>query len=158
MDQKKLTPVIAVIAIVVIIAVGVFAYKSMQNSVPQNPTASQETGNPNGTSQEAGKMSAYNAGTYNAEGNYTSPGGEESVDVTLTIDGSGTVTEANVVSNAVNPTSKMMQANFISGYKAEVVGKSIDEISLDKVSGSSLTPKGFNEALEEIKTQASNNS
>jgi len=43
---------------------------------------------------------------------------------------------------------------FISGYKPYVIGKNIDTISLDRVSGSSLTPAAFNEALGQIKTEA----
>jgi len=36
----------------------------------------------------------------------------------------------------------------------EVIGKSIDDIRLDKMAGSSLTTKGFNAALEKIKIEA----
>jgi hypothetical protein len=35
-----------------------------------------------------------------------------------------------------------------------VVGKNIDEVNLGKVSGSSLTPIGFNNAIEDIRSQA----
>ncbi len=35
-----------------------------------------------------------------------------------------------------------------------VVGKKIDEVQLTKVAGSSLTPKGFMDALEKVKTEA----
>jgi hypothetical protein len=39
-------------------------------------------------------------------------------------------------------------------YKQYVVGKKIDEVQLTKVSGSSLTPQGFNDALAKIKAEA----
>jgi hypothetical protein len=84
---------------------------------------------------------------------YTSPGGAESIDVTLTLK-DGVVEEAEVVSNATRPISKQMQTSFIGGYKELVVGKKLDEINLTKVSASSLTPKGFNDAVEKIKAQA----
>ena len=35
-----------------------------------------------------------------------------------------------------------------------VVGKNIDEVAITKVAGSSLTPKGFTDALEKIKADA----
>ena len=35
-----------------------------------------------------------------------------------------------------------------------MVGKKLDEIKVSKVAGSSLTSGGFNQAVEEIKTQA----
>jgi hypothetical protein len=35
-----------------------------------------------------------------------------------------------------------------------VVGKNISELQLTKVSGSSLTPQGFMDALEKIKAEA----
>ena len=41
-----------------------------------------------------------------------------------------------------------------NNVKTLVVGKKITDVKLDKVSGSSLTPKGFNDALEQIKTLA----
>ncbi|MBA3732773.1 hypothetical protein H0W91_00120 [Patescibacteria group bacterium] len=96
---------------------------------------------------------AYKDGTYTAVGNYFTPGGEESITVTLILK-NGIVTDSNVVSNAIRPQSKEFQAIFIANYKPLVIGKSISTLYLDKVSGSSLTPKGFNDAVSKIKVQA----
>ena len=74
--------------------------------------------------------------------------------MTVTLE-SGVITEAQVVSQAVAPVSKSMQADFIANFKPEVVGKNIDEVQVGKVSGSSLTGIGFNAAVEDIKVQAS---
>jgi hypothetical protein len=95
----------------------------------------------------------YKNGTYQAIGNYTSPGGSEEIDVSLTLT-DGVVSEAVVTPKATRPTSKVKQQDFADNYKVLVVGKSIDELNLGKVSGSSLTPKGFNDAVEKIKAQA----
>lgn len=95
----------------------------------------------------------YNDGVYATTGNYTSPGGPETIDVTLTVTG-GVITDASVVGNAVNPGSKKFQGQFIGGYKEFVIGKELSGLSLSVVSGSSLTPKGFNDALEDIRSQA----
>ncbi|TSC70448.1 MAG: hypothetical protein CEO12_382 [Parcubacteria group bacterium Gr01-1014_46] len=95
----------------------------------------------------------YKDGTYNSKGSYNSPNGTEQIDVTIVVK-SDVITDATVVSLASNPTSKTMQGKFISGIKAEVVGKKLSEVTLTKVSGSSLTPKGWNDAVAKIQAQA----
>lgn len=99
------------------------------------------------------KDSAYKDGTYEATGHYVSPGGPEELDVSITVK-NGKITDTSTVSKATNPKSVMMQGIFIDNYKDMVVGKSLDEVHLDKVAGSSLSPKGFNDALEQIKKEA----
>jgi hypothetical protein len=47
-----------------------------------------------------------------------------------------------------------MQTDFAANYKTQVIGKKIEGLELSKISGSSLTPKGFNDALEKIRSQA----
>ena len=125
------------------------AQDSSQTTDP-NPTMGSEFESDDQMMMESGD---YTDGTYEAVGEYQSPGGAESIDVELTLT-DGVITDANVVSKAERPISQDMQAKFISGYKAEVVGKNIDDVELDVVSGSSLTPKGFNDAVEKIKEQA----
>ncbi|NED66077.1 calcium-binding protein, partial [Streptomyces sp. SID10244] len=51
-------------------------------------------------------------------------------------------------------TSKEFQGKFASGVDALVVGKNIDDLDVHKVSGSSLTSTGFNDAIDQIKTEA----
>ncbi len=99
------------------------------------------------------KTSTYKDGTYTATGSYNSPAGPEQVKVTLVLKGD-LVTDATVVSLATNPASKRFQGEFVTNYKELVVGKSIDSLNLTKVAGSSLTGKGFNDAVTQIKTQA----
>jgi uncharacterized protein with FMN-binding domain len=98
-------------------------------------------------------VSKYKDGTYTSAGAYKSPAGPESVEVTLVIR-NDIIMDATVVGKAKNDISIKMQNAFIEGYKTLVIGKNIDSIKVDKVSGSSLTPKGFNAAVELIKTQA----
>jgi hypothetical protein len=64
------------------------------------------------------------------------------------------IVEATVVPLATRPVSVKMQGQFISGFKTLVIGKKLDEVVLDKVSGSSLTPKGWNDAVAKIQAQA----
>ena len=53
---------------------------------------------------------------------------------------------------AARPAST--RTKFVSNFAALIVGKDIDEVSLDKVAGSSLTSSGFNAAVETIKSDA----
>ncbi len=123
-----------------------------QNTPPaQTPTASVTTTTT--VVANTTKRSKYNDGTYSATGTYDSPGGLESVSVSLTI-ANDIVTGATVTSGASDGTSRRYQQMFISGYKTYVIGKDIDTLNLDRVSGSSLTPIGFDNALAKIKTEA----
>lgn len=95
----------------------------------------------------------YKDGTYTADGSYGTPGGEESVHVTITLAG-GVITDSQFVPDGHSDVSKNFMGRFAAGYKTLVVGKNIDAVQLRAVSGASLTPKGFMTALANIKTQA----
>ncbi len=95
----------------------------------------------------------YKNGTYTVVGEYVSPGGPEQVEITLVIE-DDKVLNASGVSKATLPTSINFQGQFLGGFKDVILGKNIDEIKVDKVAGSSLTPKGFHDALEKIKLEA----
>lgn len=96
---------------------------------------------------------SYKDGTYTMNGSYFSPGGEESVGVTVTLK-NGIITDSLVQVLATRPISIKLQGVFTVNYKPLVIGKSINDVVLDKVSGSSLTPKGWNDAIAKIKAQA----
>lgn len=95
----------------------------------------------------------YADGTYEATGQYATPESVETVDVTLTI-ADDTITSVEVTGDPQAAESKRYQSEFIGGIQGEVVGKKLDEISVSKVAGSSLTSGGFNNAVETIKTEA----
>jgi len=97
---------------------------------------------------------SYKDGVYSTTGNYVAPSGPETIDVTMTVK-DGAIADVSVVANATNAASKKFQAMFVDGCKMMVVGQKLSMLSLSKVSGSSLTPKGFNDAIAEIRTQAS---
>ncbi|MCQ1999178.1 FMN-binding protein [Arthrobacter zhaoxinii] len=97
---------------------------------------------------------SYADGEYSGTGSYIPPSGtSEDVDVTLQLE-NGVVTELDVETSQKNPTSKQYQREFTSGVKEQVVGKSLDELDVDKVAGSSLTSQGFNRALDAIRSEA----
>ncbi|MCW2771559.1 MAG: hypothetical protein JWR27_2992 [Aeromicrobium sp.] len=104
----------------------------------------------NGDSSSSG---TYKDGDYEAEGSYSNPGGESTVKVDLTI-ADNKITDVSVTPEATNGTSKQFQTKFAGGVADEVVGKSIDDLDVGAVAGSSLTSKGFNQAIEQIKGEA----
>jgi uncharacterized protein with FMN-binding domain len=140
-----------VVVILGIVSFGAYKYMKKDTTAVETPVTPVVT-TPT-TPTPAVTSSGYKDGSYSAEGTYTSPGGTEHLDVKLTLK-DGVITDAVVESLATRPESKAMQAKFISGYKTLVVGKKIDDVMLDKVSGSSLSPIGFNDAVAQIKVQA----
>lgn len=124
------------------------------NPVKQTPTPTTTTPPPTTTPTDTTKKTAkYKDGTYSATGSYNSPGGPDQLGVSITIK-NDIVTAATVTNMAGDPRSKNYQDKFISGYQSFVIGKNIDSLNLHVVSGASLTPIGFNDALSQIKTKA----
>ena len=118
------------------------------------PTSSTEAGTDSTESTPAAAgSSVYADGEYSAEGEYTSPGGKETVAVSLTL-ADDVITAVTVTPESTNPNGKKYQGEFADGIAAVVVGKSIDDISVSKVAGSSLTSGGFNDAVDQIKADA----
>ncbi|MDP9935206.1 hypothetical protein ACIPY0_06230 [Paenarthrobacter nicotinovorans] len=97
--------------------------------------------------------SIYKDGTYSADGTYTSPNGQETVGVELTL-AADKVSAVNITVHPSNPNTKKFQGEFASGIASQIVGKNVDELNVSKVAGSSLTSGGFNDALQQIKSQA----
>ncbi|MEX0160712.1 MULTISPECIES: FMN-binding protein [unclassified Microbacterium] len=95
----------------------------------------------------------YTDGTYTADGSYQTPETVETISVTLTV-ADGLVTDVEVTGDPQARESEQYQGEFIGGIADEVVGKSLDDIEVSRVAGSSLTSGGFNEAVESIKEQA----
>ena len=112
-----------------------------------------DTDTDTGTDSAPAESGTYADGTYTESGNYTAPSGTETVEVTVTL-ADGTITDVKVVGDATDPQAKIHQGEFIGGIADEVVGKSLDELDVSKVSGSSLTSQGFNQAIEQIKADA----
>lgn len=156
-NNKNPNSLIAVGAIVVVIIVATILIAS-RSPLGNNDSNSQSmTDERNTVTNESGDSmmteSSYKDGSYTANGNYTSPAGEEEVEVSVTLE-DGVIVATETTPLTENSTSIRYQTLFADNYAERVVGKNIDEVELDVVSGSSLTPKGFSEALEEIKLQA----
>ncbi len=64
------------------------------------------------------------------------------------------MTDSTFSATSDSSRSRQYQSEFAAGYKTQVIGKDISTISVGKVSGSSLTGNGFNDALAKIKAAA----
>jgi uncharacterized protein with FMN-binding domain len=110
------------------------------------------TGPGNGSTQSS-TSGPYQDGRYEATGSYQSPNGTETIDVSLTLEGN-IITDVEVTTHPTSPNTERFQGEFAAGIAGVIVGKNIDEISVSKVAGSSLTSGGFNRAIDEIKAEA----
>ncbi|MFE5836982.1 hypothetical protein [Arthrobacter sp. NPDC056493] len=124
-----------------------------QESDPSAAASASASGTATASASPSGSAAGYKDGTYSADGNYKSPNGTETVGVQLTL-ANGTVSAVEITEHPSNPNTRKFQGQFASGIADQVVGKSLDEINVSKVAGSSLTSGGFNQAVEAIKAQA----
>ena len=95
----------------------------------------------------------YTNGTYSENGSYTSPGGTETIKVTITL-GNDIVTAVSVSTVSADPTATGYEAQFAGGISAAAVGKNIGTLHVGAVAGSSLTANGFNQAVGKIRADA----
>ncbi|MFT4186045.1 MAG: hypothetical protein QM613_02285 [Micrococcaceae bacterium] len=170
---RKIKPaLISLIALIVVTVIGAIVYATTRNkdkntavvdtgSTKTTPATQKATKTPTPSTSKKSTAKAttakpktvYKDGTYTATGDYNTPGGTESVTVNLTLKGDK-VTTVKTVGSATGGNSAQFQGQFLSAYQSEVVGKAINNIQLTRVAGSSLTPNGFNAAIDKIKADA----
>ncbi|MFI6691127.1 hypothetical protein ACIBLA_05060 [Streptomyces sp. NPDC050433] len=114
-------------------------------------TGAGESNTPEEAPSSASRRGPYADGEYTVDGEYGVRG--SSIGVRLTLEG-GEITTVDVIPHATNETSRGLQQRFADAVPQLVVGRDIDDVRLDRVAGNSNTPKGFNDALEEIKDEA----
>jgi uncharacterized protein with FMN-binding domain len=154
-------PNVAIISVIVIILLAaatvgtIMLTNKSKDSESQKPGTSDVSDTPP-VSTESGTTASdgmYKDGTYTETGTYATPGGQENVTVTVTL-AQGVITATSVEGSGGSSNAVEYQGKFIGGYKDLVVGKKIDDVSLSRVSGSSLTSQGFNNALDAIRKDA----
>jgi hypothetical protein len=120
------------------------------------PTAA-PTGSPSASPTPAPTTasSTYADGNYSATGTYNSPGGKETIRVTLDL-ANDIVADLAVTSVHIDSTAANYENAFEGGIQAIVVGKDIDSLNVGPVAGSSLTSIGFDRAIATIKGLAKN--
>jgi len=148
--NKNLTTAVVIAAIVIIVTVSTSYFQKISSSQKR---VSQNSIHRNEGMFNMMNFSEYKNGVYSTNGNYISPGGAEEIGVTLTLK-NGIIVDSKVEVRAERDISVTMQNDFAQNYKQFVLGKEINEINLTKVSGSSLTPNGFNDAVEKIRVKA----
>ena len=142
--KKIVSSVVALLAVFLL----VYWYES-KDSVQQNerPNLSVDTNTNNNSN--------YKDGTYNVTTDYMSPGGKDSLGVTVTLSGNK-INQIEVKPMAGDGTSAKYQQNFARGISSVAIGQSIDTFQVGVVSGASLASNAFNSALAQVKAQAKN--
>ena len=160
MSQQNKTKIIGLIVIVLLstaATTGVVLVKNGRNSDALSSTSTQSstTASTYGATQATSSTpSSYKDGTYTAQGSFDTPNGTEQIGVTIKLSGNNITSVSVDDSSIYSGTSFAYTERFINGLNSVVVGKNIDTVSVGRISGASLTPIGFNAALDTIKSQA----
>ncbi|MCU1551963.1 MAG: hypothetical protein JWR36_2523 [Glaciihabitans sp.] len=101
----------------------------------------------------SGSSATYKDGSYTEQGQYSSPGGQETISVKLTLK-SNVVTAVTVTTVKADPTATSYEQLFEAGISKVVVGQKLNSLNVSRVGGSSLTSQGFNAAVAAIKADA----
>lgn len=100
---------------------------------------------------QSARPARYADGVYTATGEYGGQPSHITVKATLK---DGIVTAVAVTPHAYVPRSLELQRAFAAAVPKVVVGKRIDQVRVGKLAGSSGTPKGFNDAIRQIRQKA----
>jgi uncharacterized protein with FMN-binding domain len=149
-NHKAVITFLAVVIIAIVVTVAVIAAPKKSQTDQANTTKDTTSTN---TATSTATTTSFKNGRYSATGSYESPGGEESISIQVTLN-NGIITATSATPGTQDSESAEYQAMFISGYKSQVIGKNIADITLSRVSGSSLTSQGFNDAISKIEDQA----
>lgn len=152
-NHKALITFAAVLIIAVIVVAAAAASPKKQATTTASTANSSTTSATPSSADDTSSDASFKDGSYTATGAYESPGGNEHITVHVTL-ASGVVTATSATSGAGDPEAHEYQSMFIGGFKSQVVGKRIADVHLSRVSGSSLTSQGFNDAISQIENQA----
>lgn len=142
---------VAVLILAAIIGGVAYTRKPAVTNAPVNPEPAAKPSHDAGMAMKS--FTSYKDGTFTAQGHYDTHAGPEEITITLTLK-DGIVTDSQFQGTPAARMSQRFMDMFANNYKPMVIGKKINELHLDKISGSSLTPIGFNNALEKIKQEA----
>ncbi|HUC90037.1 MAG TPA: hypothetical protein VMR45_04500 [Patescibacteria group bacterium] len=119
---------------------------SSANQSASSPSTSTATTN-------TATSTTYKDGDYSATQSYRVPDNINKITVKVSIK-NGVVTSVTTSHDYASSTSSDYTSSFSSEISGQVVGKSIDSISLSRVGGASLTTQGFDKAINAIASQA----
>lgn len=161
-------PIIVPVILAIIIAGGSYLYLNSPapeatpetNEITRSPESEQaeeqESANDTEPNEDVvpGTEVTTNTGQYSATAEYQTPARTElEIAVTLTLDDAGVVTEADIEYDGTPGYSNANQERFDAAYKNEVIGRPLEDISLSRVGGASLTSGAFNDAVATIADQ-----
>lgn len=153
---KKISPAVAALIVIVLVGIVTAAIAITVNNKP-GQSAIMNPLNGNSGSNSAPMMpystSTYKDGNYTAKGDYYTPGGRGTIALNITIK-ANVITDASIEMGAAGGVSVQYQDAFNTAYKDSVVSKNVNNVSLSRVAGASLTTDGFNTVLEQIKSDA----
>jgi uncharacterized protein with FMN-binding domain len=147
LDKKVIVKTIAGISISLILC----SCSSNDTEVEQSTTNSNASVSTSGSESKVRKEIVYKDGEYKATGKYGSL--PSSITVTVSLE-DNVITNVKVTPHATNTTSLDLQERFADAVPNVVVGKRIDDVKVGRLAGSSGTPDGFNNAIQQIKEQA----
>jgi uncharacterized protein with FMN-binding domain len=173
MSQQTKTKIIGLIVIVLLTTAttaGAVAYNTGFLQTLTSPNITADTSTPTQTSPATSTATAnqtpaapqqnsvaglaYKDGTYSADGSFYTPDGTEQIGVKVTVV-SDKITALTIDDSGIYSRESVQYTNrFISGINKLVVGKKLSDVNVSRVSGASLTPIGFNNALDTIKNDA----
>lgn len=170
-DKQAITTVMVLFGVAVVVgAIIMFNKKSVTKHVttagnagsttsPTNITplvsnpASATNGANSTTSSPSVNTSGYNDGTYSVTADYYTPEDTDTIKVTMAVQ-NGVITDVDSTTTTSSRESRQYDSSFLNSYKSYVIGKSLKDLNLNRVSGASLTTEGFNNALDMIRQQA----
>jgi uncharacterized protein with FMN-binding domain len=155
-SKQTKTQIIGLIVIVLLAisgTTGAVVYNNVSQqivSTTQTPTTDTTVATPTASLP----VTSYKNGTYFANGSFNTPDGRTQIGVTLTI-ADDTITAVSIDGSGIDSRESVQYTQrFINGIDQLVIGKNVSSVSISRVSGASLTPVGFNAALETIKNDA----
>ncbi len=155
-NNTKIIGLVVVVLLSIAATAGVVLIKNGHDgSVSLSNTSSYQTASTTGSAPQASTPSAnYKDGSYTAQGSFDTPSGTEQIGVTVNL-ASNKITSVSVDDSSIySGTSFAYTERFINGLNSVIVGKNINTVNVGRISGASLTPMGFNNALDTIKSQA----
>ena len=106
-----------------------------------------------GSNQTSAEHGQYRNGLYSAVGHYATPGGNESIGVTVAVVNQQ-ITGVDVKVEATSPTARQFQEQFRTRILPAIISKDLASAKVSRVAGASLTSVGFNDALQRIRAAA----
>jgi len=135
---------------------GCSSEESRPTTTPSQQPSNSSTASPKDSESSEAQETEYADGSYTARGYYGGAPSYMTFTVTLD-DGRITDVESGLMPDN-NENSRGYQERFAAALPDEVIGKSVDDVEVGVLAGSSSCGDGFNDALAKIRDQAATNS